>query len=837
MKITSYILFFLLVSFTSLAQGWRKGEMELKIFMDSPADLQTIRQLGLVAEPATADGSCVRSYVIPEELKKLQSSRLRYSVVIADLNRHFEHYWDNPEVPSGYYTYEQIIAIADSLAANFPSICKKVIWGTSLGGRQLASLKISDNVSIDEPEPEIMFDGGIHGDEVGGSQNIIMFARDLVLGYGSNPVYTDLINNHEIWLYLMVNPDGRVSMSRYNNNLIDINRDNGYMWNAEGGSTDAFSQVETKALRNCIFDNQFVVYTNYHSGSEILSYPWSYRADHPRDYLHINQLAGIYASTSGYTNLTYGQGYTVMYAINGSTKDYLYGSMGNVGWSMEISLDKQPPASQIMTYYNYNKPSMLEMIKRCGWGVAGMVTDSLTGAPVSASVWVNSYFPVYTDPVAGDFHKYVLPGTYTIRVVANGYKSKTVTGVTVPDQGYSTTGFQLAPLSKRYAFKVMSCQIPGNNFDDEGYTPGALGKPDSIPYSMGRYGWIVLDMGDTICDGPGTDFKIYQSGTSNKNYTVSGGNNKDGPFTTIGTATGTCGFDLATVGMTRARYLYIKDNGTGASFGPGAGFNLDAVEMITPPLVANFTASDTLPCTGTSVNFTDQSTGNIVSWNWSFPGGIPSSSTLKNPVNILYNTPGVYNVTLTISNGIITSSKARAAYVHPGAPPQVSLGADTTVCAWSVLTLDAGNPGCSFHWSTGQTTQVIQVDSSGTGLGPHDYWVGVTRSPGCTGNDTIRITRDDCTGIPRYVNPAAVTLFPNPADQYIILDINGFEDGLWHLYSGTGTARSQGTIPSDHYRYRMDVSDYSPGIYLIRLIRDNRNILKKIMVNHGPDHR
>ena len=136
--------------------------------IENVSDIQKLHFMGFDYEPSSADGTSVRMYLVPEELKQLQNSHLRYQVTIPDLNRHFEHFWDNPLVPPGYYTYDQIIAIADSLASNFPSICKKVIWGTSMGGRQLAALKISDNAGADETEAEIMFDGGIHGDEIGG---------------------------------------------------------------------------------------------------------------------------------------------------------------------------------------------------------------------------------------------------------------------------------------------------------------------------------------------------------------------------------------------------------------------------------------------------------------------------------------------------------------------------------------------------------------------------------------------------------------------------------------------------------------------------------------------
>ncbi len=83
-----------------------------------------------------------------------------------------------------WHTYQEIIDAADNLALTFPSICEKHIFGTSMGGREFAALKISDNVSVDENEAEVLFDGGIHGDEYCGAENIIRFARDICNDYG-----------------------------------------------------------------------------------------------------------------------------------------------------------------------------------------------------------------------------------------------------------------------------------------------------------------------------------------------------------------------------------------------------------------------------------------------------------------------------------------------------------------------------------------------------------------------------------------------------------------------------------------------------------------------------
>lgn len=74
---------------------------------------------------------------------------------------------------------------------------------------------------------------------------------------------------------------------------------------------------------------------------------------------------------------------------------------------------------------------------------------------------------------------------------------------------------------------------------------------------------------------------------------------------------------------------------------------LDDVELIYNPV--SFTASNTAVCAGQTVNYTNTSVSSMTSYSWSFPGGTPATSTSQNPT-VTYNTPGIYDVTLTISN-------------------------------------------------------------------------------------------------------------------------------------------------------------------------------------------
>ncbi len=573
----SVIVIFLIITMNCLADGWRSGEQQVIIVIKSSEQVQTLNNLKINFEAFS--NKEVRAYLVPREKSYLESLGFQIKTEIEDLNKHFESFWIAEDA---YHSYQQIIDLADSLEEHFPSICKKYLFGTSLGGRQLAALKISDNVLTDEPEAEVFFDGGIHGDEIGGAENIIRFAREFCLSYGSNSTITNLINNREIWLYLMVNPDGRVNMVRYNNNGVDLNRDCGYMWNGEGSSSGPFNEIESKALRLCNLENQFVVYTSYHSGTEFVSYPWSYRPDATYDNAHINQLAQVYVNASGYTALPYGQGYAGMYPINGSSKDAYYGITGSVSWSIEISTSKQPPASQIMTYYNYNKPSMIALVEYSGYGLQGTVADAQTGEPVAALVFVNNYYPCYTDPEVGDYHKYVLPGTYTITVKANGYITQTISGITVSASNVTTTNFQLISSNERYAYKFIASYIPGNNFADEGNTPAALCAPDNINYSIGKSGYCILDMQSPVLDGAGSDFRVYEGDASPEGYTCYAGSTMDGPWISLGTGSGTTEFDLAISGLTSSRYIKILDDGDGTASEANAGFDLDAVKILEP---------------------------------------------------------------------------------------------------------------------------------------------------------------------------------------------------------------------------------------------------------------
>ncbi|SNT35704.1 gliding motility-associated C-terminal domain-containing protein [Ekhidna lutea] len=114
---------------------------------------------------------------------------------------------------------------------------------------------------------------------------------------------------------------------------------------------------------------------------------------------------------------------------------------------------------------------------------------------------------------------------------------------------------------------------------------------------------------------------------------------------------------------------------------------------------------------------------------WSFGDGGGSNAWIP---NYQYQAAGGYMVSLTAEVNGITQTITQPVEILTN-DLMVDLGNDTTICVDEILTLDAGT-GTSFVWSTGETTQTIEVDTAGT------YWVEVTNAAGCTGFDDKEVT-------------------------------------------------------------------------------------------------
>jgi PKD repeat protein len=133
-------------------------------------------------------------------------------------------------------------------------------------------------------------------------------------------------------------------------------------------------------------------------------------------------------------------------------------------------------------------------------------------------------------------------------------------------------------------------------------------------------------------------------------------------------------------------------------------------------LNADFMANNTTPCTGSTVTFSDLSTGSPISWTWSFTGGTPSSYVGQTPPAITYSTPGSYNVSLTVGDGTATDTETKTGYISVQNVIANFSGTPTTVVVGNTVTF-TDNSSCSptsWSWSFPGGTP-----ATATGVGPH----------------------------------------------------------------------------------------------------------------------
>ncbi|MEM3342378.1 MAG: clostripain-related cysteine peptidase, partial [Thermoplasmata archaeon] len=116
-----------------------------------------------------------------------------------------------PSITS-YHTYSSLGTELNSLAASHPDIMKVSVIGKSVNNRNIYAVKVSDNVNTSEnSEPDVVYTGGIHGNEKQGVEMCMFLLHYLVDNYGINATLTNYVNSFEIWFIPMLNPDGNTN--------------------------------------------------------------------------------------------------------------------------------------------------------------------------------------------------------------------------------------------------------------------------------------------------------------------------------------------------------------------------------------------------------------------------------------------------------------------------------------------------------------------------------------------------------------------------------------------------------------------------------------------------
>lgn len=371
------------------------------------------------------------------------------SLVVPDMSSNLEDIseWDV------YPTYDAYVNLMYQFQSTFPSICKIIDAGNTVQGRKILFAKISDNVNVREAEPQFMYTSSMHGDELTGYVLMLRLIDSLLTSYGTDPRITNMINNAEIWINPLANPDGTYrsgnntisGATRYNFNNFDLNRnfpDPVYGVNPN-------QQIEVTRFRTIQEANNFTLIANFHGGAEVVNYPWDTWANTgSNSRIHADQtwyqyISHLYADTcqtyspSGYMNgfddgITNGGDW---YVIHGGRQDYTNWYRHGREVTIELSNTKLPPSTQLPSFWEYNKRSLLNYIEHIFYGISGVVTDTNSN-PVRAKITVISHdydsSEVYSDANVGYYNRMLSPGNYNLLFQSPGYYDLTINNVSIP---------------------------------------------------------------------------------------------------------------------------------------------------------------------------------------------------------------------------------------------------------------------------------------------------------------------------------------------------------------------------------------------------------------------
>lgn len=347
---------------------------------------------------------------------------------------------------SAYPTYGLYEQLMFDFAADFPEICRLDTIGTLPSGRMLLALIISDNPETVEAEPRFLYTSSMHGDETAGYILMLRMIRDILCNYPEDPAIAELVDNTEIWINPLANPDGTYAWGdnnlggarRTNANFVDLNRN--YLDPDDGANPDGNPyQPETIAFMDLAEEVHFNMSSNLHGGVEVANYPWdTWSFEHADDdwWVHVCRQYADTAqanSPSGYFNfLNNGitNGYD-WYTVAGGRQDFMTYFHRGRELTLELSDQKFIPSSQFDNFWNYNRSALFNYMEQCLFGLRGIVTDTSTDLPIAANVSIFNHdmenSDVFSQLPFGNYHRYLFEGAYDVTFSAEGYISQTIT--------------------------------------------------------------------------------------------------------------------------------------------------------------------------------------------------------------------------------------------------------------------------------------------------------------------------------------------------------------------------------------------------------------------------
>ena len=352
-------------------------------------------------------------------------------------------------VPAGYPDLAQVLTAMNAAEAAFPAICQVVDLTSRYGtpatadGRHMFALKVSDNVALEEDEPAFLLVSNHHAREIVTPLIAMHAFEELTAQYGVDSTITDLVNEYEIWIAPIWNPDGYEyvfntdNLWRKNRRVftegvgVDLNRNYPFGWDSPCGGSDSAatetfrgpspsSEAETQTMVAWAQDRRFAKVVDFHSyglqvryGLACLNYPFL-------SFL-IDEAVDIASAVPGY-----GIGPS---CCTGGDFGYHLASKASHAFLWETATAFQPAFSTGESEAAAVFSGVMAHLQRA-IPLSGHVTDVVTGGPVVANI---SYDGITFENGEsngsgadfGRYHVFLPAGDYDVTLSAAGYVSQT----------------------------------------------------------------------------------------------------------------------------------------------------------------------------------------------------------------------------------------------------------------------------------------------------------------------------------------------------------------------------------------------------------------------------
>ena len=484
------LLLLLLIPILSFGQSIdhlfsEKGEIYFSFQYKNKLQLNMISNIVSIDHKTNTD--LAYAYANQKEFSAFIELEIEYKIIKKEPVKHVQKSKSNWDY---YPTYQQYINMMTAFADSFPNICKLHHLGTLSSGREIIIVQISNNVGEKENEPSFLYTSSMHGDELAGYILSLRFIDHILNGYGNSLQLTELVDNIDIWINPLANPDGAYyggnqdvwSATRYNANWVDLNRN--YPDPQDGPHPDGNAyQNETTIFMGLADTVNFTISANMHGGVEVCNYPWDTWSTLAADDNWWEYVSHEYAdscqanSGNGYFNylndgITNGYDW---YEANGGRQDYMNYFRYCREFTLELSDNKTPNPNDLPDLWDANYPSLLNYMEQTLYGLRGIVTDSITGNPLKVKVEILSHdidsSHVYTNLPIGNYHRHLYQGNYNITFSKNGYYPKTI-NATVLNNNITIEDVQLLPFSTTHIQEINPSKNTNSSFD-------LLGRPSN----------------------------------------------------------------------------------------------------------------------------------------------------------------------------------------------------------------------------------------------------------------------------------------------------------------------------------------------------------------------